>query len=63
MLPGASVHLPTVSPALPPQALALSTLRLAQGDAPLLALGDKVAFLFGVTQDPIPGYLFPKTLQ
>jgi hypothetical protein len=63
MLLGALVYLPTLSPALSPQALALSTLRLAQGDAPLFALGGKVALLFGVAQDPISGYLFPKTLE
>jgi hypothetical protein len=63
VLLGALVYLPTVSPALSPQSLALSTFRLAQGNTPLLALGDKVALLFGIAQDPISGYLFPKALQ
>jgi hypothetical protein len=63
MLADALGNLSTVSSALFPQALALPTLCLAKGDAPLLALGHEPALLFGVTQDSVPGDPFSKTFQ
>jgi hypothetical protein len=56
-------YLATVSSALFPQALALSTLCFAEGDAPLFALGHEPALLFSVTQDPVPDDPFSKTFQ
>ena len=48
---------------LPPQPLTLAAFGLAEGDPTLLALGDKVTFPLGVTQDPILGHSFPETFQ
>jgi hypothetical protein len=51
------------APAPLPQALSLAPFRLSQGDAPFLAIGYKVAVLFGIAQYPIAGDFFAEPLQ
>jgi hypothetical protein len=57
------VRLSAPSVLLSPEPLAFPAEGLAKGNAPLLALGYKVALFLGVAQDPVPGNFFPKTLE
>jgi hypothetical protein len=51
----------SLAPLLLPPSAALFALRLALGNPALFALGDKVAFLFGIAQYPIPRHSFSES--
>ena len=53
----------TIPAMLPPQSLAFAAFGLAQCNAPLLALGDKVTLFLGVAQNSIPRHSLPKPFE